>query len=350
MKPVSSPSVNSSKDVASVLPPNTTKDNVGSNSVISQHSQLNQATFQPVTPIRANKFEELLRGHPNRSLVSHVISGFKQGFLFKYQGPRVSRETNNLKLAYQYRDKLWESLMKEVHLGQIISPFTTQPMTPLICSLFGMVEKKNSMDMHRVTHLSYPKGSSINAFIDPLDVETHYQTFEAAVNLMAKVGHGSFMVKEDFKSAFHNIPMAFTELNLFGVKVEGKYFIDCALPFGASILCKIFGDVASLIHWIVEKRAGHKFVHYLDDFSTIHRLKMVCSSIMSVFKLVCDQIGMPMSPDKSEGPTQVIEFLGLMIDTIEMVVRILRDKMWAMSRGSQKGCINASKEFQITGI
>ena len=61
-------------------------------------------------------------------------------------------------------------------------------------------------------------------------METHYQTFEAAVNLIAKVGHGSFMAKEDFKYAFHNIPMAFTELNLLGVKVEGKYFIDCALP------------------------------------------------------------------------------------------------------------------------
>ena len=154
-------------------------------------------------------------------------------------------------------------------------------------------------------------------------METHYQTFEAAVNLIAKVGHGSFMAKADFKYAFHNIPMAFTELNLLGVKVEGKYFIDCALPLGASISCKIFEDVASLIHWIVEKRAGHNLVHYLDDFFTIHRLNMVCSNIMSVFKLICTQIGMPVSPDKLEGPTQVIEFFGLTIDTIQMVVRIL---------------------------
>ena len=47
--------------------------------------------------------------------------------------------------------------------------------------------------------------------------------------------------------------MAFTELNLLGVEVEGQYFIDCVLPFGASISCKIFEDVASLIHWIVKK-------------------------------------------------------------------------------------------------
>ena len=59
----------------------------------------------------------------------------------------------------------------------------------------------------------------------------------------------------------------------------------------------------------------------------VHRLNMVCNNIMSVFKLVCTQIGMPVSPDKSEGPTQIIEFLGLTIDTIKMVVRIPKDKM-----------------------
>ena len=42
--------------------------------------------------------------------------------------------------------------------------------------------------------------------------------------------------------------MAFSELNRFDVKVEGKYFIDCALPFGALISCKIFDDVAPVIH------------------------------------------------------------------------------------------------------
>ena len=122
--------------------------------------------------------------------------------MLKYQGPRVNQEPNNLKSAYQCRDKLWESLMKEVHLGQMIGPFAAQPITPLICSPVGMVEKKNSTDMHRVTHLSYPKVSSINAFIDPLDTETHYQTFEAAVNLVAKAGSGSFMVKEDLGQPF----------------------------------------------------------------------------------------------------------------------------------------------------
>ena len=260
-------------------------------------------------------------------MVNYAITSFKQGFLLKYQGPRVNRQPQNLKSAFQFKDKLWDSLMKEVHLGRMIGPFSSQPIEPLICSSVGMVKKKNSLEIRRVMHLSYPKGSFINTFIDPADAETHYQTFEAAVNLVAKAGQGAFIVKEDFKSAFCSVPMAFSELNLLGIKVEGKYFIDCALPFGASISCKVFEDIGSLIHWIAEKRAGHKFVHYLGNFFTVHRLNLVCSNIMAVFKLVCAQIGMLISPDKSERPTQIIEFLGLTIDMIQMVIRIPKDKM-----------------------
>ena len=145
----------------------------------------NPVTFKPVTQIRVSRFEEQLKGHPNPDLVHYIITSFRQGFMLKYQGPKVYRESRNLTSAYQFEDKLWASLIKEVCLGEMIGPFDSQPITPLICSLVGMVEKKNSSNMHWITHLSYPKDSSINVFIDPDDAETHYQTFETAVNLVA---------------------------------------------------------------------------------------------------------------------------------------------------------------------
>ena len=251
MAPVPGPSVSSNTSAVNVSPLVTANVNAEDSSILCSHRQPNPVTFKPVTPIRVNRFKELLKAHPNLDLGHYIITTFRQGFMLKYQGPKVNREPRTS--AYQFKDKLWASLMKEVHLGRMIGPFVSHPITTLICSPVGMVEKKNSFDICWITHLSYPKGSSINAFIDPDDAETHYQTFETAVSLVAKVAPGAFMVKEDFKSAFWNVPMAFSKLNLLGVKVEGKYFRDCALPFGASILCKIFEDVASLIHWIEER-------------------------------------------------------------------------------------------------
>ena len=178
--------------------------------------------------------------------------------------------------------------------------------------------------MCRITHLSHPKGHSINAYIDPEDTQTHYQSFEADVELVAQAEPGAFMAKEDFKLAFQNISMCFQDLKLLGIKVQGQFFIDSCLPFGVLVSFAVFEDISTLIHWIAERRAGHAMIHYLDDFFIVYKLFYVCGNIMSSFKQVCEEIGMPVSPEKAVGPVQVIQFLGLTIDTILMVVKSSR--------------------------
>ena len=68
--------------------------------------------------------------------------------------------------------------MKEVHLGQMLGSFPVQPIDPLIFSPVGMVEKQDSDKMHHITHLSHPRGQSVNAYIDPEDLQTHYQSLK----------------------------------------------------------------------------------------------------------------------------------------------------------------------------
>ena len=208
----------------------------------------------------------------------------------------------------------------------MLGPFPLQPLDPLICSLVGMVNKWDLQEMRCITHLSHLRGKSINAFIDPKDAQMHYQSFEAAVELVARAGQGSYMAKEIFKSAFHNVSMCFADHHLLGIKVRGQIFIDNCLPFEASILCTIFEDIATLIHWIAERHAGHAMILYLDDFFMVHKLAYVYSSIMASFKEVCEEISMPVLPEKAVGPVQVIQFLGLTIDTVLMVIKIPEDK------------------------
>ena len=49
-----------------------------------------------------------------------------------------------------------------------------------------------------------------------------------AMDLVAKAGHGVFMVKENFKYAFRNVPMCFQDLNLLGIKVQ-EVFVSVLL-------------------------------------------------------------------------------------------------------------------------
>ena len=134
------------------------------------------------------------------------------------------------------------------------------------------------------------------------------------------------MAKEEFMSAFQNVPMCYQDLKLLGIKVKGKFFINNYLSFGVSVSCVVFEDISMLIHKIAERRVGHALIHYLDDFFMVHKLVHVCSTLWSVLKQVLDEIGMPVLPEKVVGPVQVIQFLGLTIDTIFMVVKVLEDK------------------------
>ena len=109
----------------------------------------------------------------------------------------------------------------------MLRPFPVQPLDPLICLPVGMVNKWDSQEMRHITHLSHLTGRSINAFIDPEDAQMHYQSFKA-VELVARAGQGSYMAKEDFKSAFCNVPMHFADHHLLGIKVRGQFLLIIA--------------------------------------------------------------------------------------------------------------------------
>ena len=101
----------------------------------------------------------MLVGHPNHKLVQRVVDGFCFGFSVKYNRPRLNRQPRNLPTAFTHSKELWQSVMKEVNLGRMLSPFQVQPIFPLICSPAGMAEKKNSTAMYHIEHLSNPQGS-----------------------------------------------------------------------------------------------------------------------------------------------------------------------------------------------
>ena len=81
-----------------------------------------------------------------------------------------------------------------------------------------------------------------------------------------------------------------------------------------------FEDITNLIQWVAENRVDAKLVHYLDNFFTSHSGQTICRNIMTTLLDTCSQVGMPMAPDKFVPTCQVIEFLGLLLDSLLMVV------------------------------
>ena len=77
----------------------------------------------------------------------------------------------------------------------------------------------------------------------------------------------------------------------------------------------------------IKKMHIRNISHLLDDFLLLARDKAVGQAQMSAFLSMCADIGIPIAPDKTVQPTQVITFLGLELDSVAMEVRLPVDKL-----------------------
>ncbi len=73
---------------------------------------------------------------------------------------------------------------------------------------------------------------------------------------------------------------------------------------------------------------GGPNVRYLDDFLIVGAPGTTeCSEYMTILLAVFSHLGIPVASEKLEGPTSVIIFLGIEIDTINMILRLPAKKL-----------------------
>ena len=111
--------------------------------------------------------------------------------------------------------------------------------------------------------------------------------------------------------------MSEIELSLLAFTLNRKIYINACLLFGAGSSCLIFERVAGALQWIITNKTGCSWIsHFLDDFPLLHK---TCSSLqifVDQFYRIMKDIGMPIAIEKTLGPTQILKYLGLILDFI----------------------------------
>lgn len=273
----------------------------------------------------------MLKNYPNKVDAAELLSGFTNGFHIKYKGPRISLISKNLKSADEQKIVTQDKLKREVELRRMAGPFIHKPISTLRTSPIGVVPKKDG-GWRLITHLSYPHGNSVNDYIDPEDCTVHYASFDQVIEMVSSLGKGALLGVHDIKSAFRLLPVHRSDFDLLGICFDDKFYVDKCLPFGCSVSCSLFEKFSSFIEWSVIEKSGKKSIsHYLDDFFFAGKKDSNdCLDLMNSFTGVCSDLGVPIAVEKSVGPVTVLKFLGLEIDTIDMVVRIPQDKLFKL--------------------
>lgn len=287
------------------------------------------------TPIDVNKLGEALSDYPQPEATT-IFNGFKFGFSLHYSGLRTRVESSNLQSAKKLPEVVKQKIEKEISLGRVAGPFPNPPLDKFRVSPIGLVPKKSvasDTEIHEqyrlIHHLSHPEGNSVNEFIDPALCSVEYTSFDEAIYMVQDLGRGCLLGKSDIKSAFRLLPVNPTDFDLLGFKFEGQYYFDKCLPFGCAISCKTFEKFATFLEQDVRHHSVNgRIIHYLDDYFMGGKGDTgECLEMMNAFRERLGHFGVPIAEDKTEGPKTLICFLGLEIDSEEMVVRIPMQKV-----------------------
>ena len=153
---------------------------------------------------------------------------------------------------------------------------------------------------------------SVNDGIDESEFPVCYSKVGDAIRLIVKIGKGALMAKVDIKTVYRIVPIHPDDYYLLGMKWHKHLFIDLALPFGLRSAPFIFNSLADLFEWIVVNYLVPELLHYLDDYFTLgHHASPVCTHSLHAIQQVAIDTGIPLAPEKIEGPTTCLTFLGI---------------------------------------
>ena len=198
---------------------------------VLRQSEFNTLPQKAPTPLNIKDLEQQLQLY-SVNLKENLVSALKNGFNIGYKGPEFQSLSKNLKSASSHPEVLFDNILSELKAKRVVGPFFVPPLPNFRTSPIGVVPKKDSAKFRTITDLSSPRGTSVNDFIPDSESVVHFNHFDEAVKLAAKLGKGALLAKLDVKSAFRICPVRPEDWHLLGFMFEDMYFVDLCLPFG----------------------------------------------------------------------------------------------------------------------
>jgi len=283
---------------------------------------------QAHTPLRVLVWEECLRSHPDREFAEYITRGLTQGFRigFRYQDQVCRSARSNMQSGGKNPLVFFDYLRSETEAGMLIGPLERMAVPGLHINHFGVIPKSQQPGKWQIiVGLSHPRKHSVNDGVLKEYCSLKYPSVDDTMRVILAVGPGTQLVKFDIKSAYRIVPVHPSDHLLLGIAWQGKVYVDTALPFGLCSAPKIFTAEADALQYILEQEGVPRMFHYLLLFGVPGGSEGV--RIFSKAMKWCEKLGVPITDHKKEGPTSVLTFLGIEVDTVKMDLRLHPPKL-----------------------
>ena len=321
----------------------------------------------------------------NPTEIEFLRTGFTHDFDIGYQGPEDRKSTSdNIPLTVGNEVQLWNKLIKEVRLRRVAGPFEEIPFEDYIQSPIRLIPKSGSDQTRLIFHLSYnftcDGKKSLNHHTPAEKCSVKYRDIDYAVqnylDLLEEVLQAEeseqkefqtqneacdeelpssarlkkhqgnrlhvnqirkpviYSGKSDVRSTFRILGLSRKSWKWLVMKARDpltkiwKYFVDKCLPFGASISCALFQRFSNALCFLIEWRlqVSRRVTNYLDDFHFIALTVLRCNYMIQQFLELCEFLGVPISLEKTEWASELIIFLGILLDGTNWILAVPEEK------------------------
>ena len=167
------------------------------------------------------------------------------------------------------------------------------------------------------THRLILNLSRLNDHVDKISFKM--ETLKSALHMIRK---GCFFAKIDLKDAFYSVSIAKHDRKYLKFEWEGELYEFTCLPNGLSTASRIFTKVLKPVFAALRK-IGHSNVAYIDDSLLQSDTYDQCMSNITDTMELIDSVGLTTHPEKSIiKPTQCIEFVGFLLNSVDMTVQL----------------------------
>lgn len=228
----------------------------------------------------------------------------------------------NYSSAHEHKALVTQQLLGELQAHQLLR----QPVDQRATHIHAIAAIPKSADEVRIIHdLSAPAGRSIN------DVIRYKQYKWASIDdALRLVTPGCYMARADVKNYYRHFPIDPADWSKqafqwhFPGERQAATLWDPYLQFGLRNAPEVAHRFTLAVLEMMRRRGYNNIVGIMDDFLVVAATKEKCEetfqALLSLLRLLGFTVNM--KPGKTVGPAQQQKFVGVVIDSVTMQVRL----------------------------
>ena len=222
--------------------------------------------------------------------------------------------------AFEYVDNLISSEYDQ-------EKFVYSSSKPHFVHALGAIPKGDG-SFRPITDCRRPEGLSINNYMESTFHTFNYVTVD---QVASNVTPGCYMATVDIASAYRSVSIRQDNWKYQGIswKMDNRkaYLFDVRLSFGLRCAPYQFTEISDFVVRTMSRLGYEKVANYLDDFLVFGSTFQECQQAQSTLISLLGDLGFLVSWKKCASPSQCVRYLGILIDSTNMTLRLPQDKL-----------------------